>query len=185
VTVGGDGDKQISFTSRADIARYISYVLTHLPAEQLNNRSFCIAGDNKVRPKRPLYILTAPDHGGTENSRSTRSSRDSRRKPGKKWKSLTSRFPNSMRDWPPTLTIFPPSCISSLRRRVLSRRPTITCTLTGTPPRCSTTSRFLEYAETEPIRSQNVLYVHCCERPTKDVAWKESILICRLEPVRP
>ncbi|KAI9466589.1 NAD-P-binding protein [Lactarius psammicola] len=47
VTIGGDGNKQISFTSRADIARYISYVLTHLPAEQLNNRSFMIAGDNK------------------------------------------------------------------------------------------------------------------------------------------
>jgi uncharacterized protein YbjT (DUF2867 family) len=47
VTIAGDGNKQISFTARADIARYISYVLTHLPAEQLNNHSFCIAGDNK------------------------------------------------------------------------------------------------------------------------------------------
>ncbi|KAI9507199.1 NAD-P-binding protein [Russula earlei] len=48
VSVGGDGNKQISLTSRSDIARYISYVLTHLPAEQLNDRSFTIAGDNKV-----------------------------------------------------------------------------------------------------------------------------------------
>ncbi|KAI9448452.1 NAD-binding protein [Lactarius indigo] len=47
VTIGGDGNKQISFTSRADIARYVAYVLTRLPAEQLNNRSFVIAGDNK------------------------------------------------------------------------------------------------------------------------------------------
>ncbi|KAF8258521.1 NAD-P-binding protein [Lactarius quietus] len=47
VTIAGDGNKQISFTSRADIARYISYILTHLPAEQLTNRSFTIAGDNK------------------------------------------------------------------------------------------------------------------------------------------
>ena len=48
VSVAGDGNKQISFTSRADSARYISYVLTHLPAEQLKNRRFAIAGDNKV-----------------------------------------------------------------------------------------------------------------------------------------
>jgi len=47
VCVGGDGNKQIPFTSRTDIARYISYVLTHLPAEQLNNRSFNVAGDTK------------------------------------------------------------------------------------------------------------------------------------------
>jgi len=47
VSVGGDGNKQISFTSRPDIARYLSYVLTHLPAEQLSNRAFKIAGDTK------------------------------------------------------------------------------------------------------------------------------------------
>ena len=49
VSVGGDGNRQISFTSRSDIARYVSYVLTHLPPEQLKNRTFIIAGDNKVR----------------------------------------------------------------------------------------------------------------------------------------
>jgi hypothetical protein len=48
VSVAGDGNKQISFTSSPDAARYISYVLTHLPAEQLKNRRFAIAGDNKV-----------------------------------------------------------------------------------------------------------------------------------------
>ena len=48
VSVGGDGDKAIPFTSRTDIARYVSYVLTHLPSEQLKNRSFTIAGDTKV-----------------------------------------------------------------------------------------------------------------------------------------
>ncbi|KAI0276931.1 hypothetical protein BGY98DRAFT_983307 [Russula aff. rugulosa BPL654] len=47
VSVGGDGNRQISFTSRSDIARYVSYVLTHLPPEQLKNRTFTIAGDNK------------------------------------------------------------------------------------------------------------------------------------------
>ncbi|KAI0250539.1 NAD-P-binding protein [Lactifluus subvellereus] len=47
VSVGGDGDKQIPYTSRPDIARYLSYVLTHLPAEQLENRSFKLTGDTK------------------------------------------------------------------------------------------------------------------------------------------
>jgi len=48
VSVGDDGNKQISFTARVDVARYMSYVLTHLPPEQLKNHSFAIAGDNKV-----------------------------------------------------------------------------------------------------------------------------------------
>ncbi len=49
VSVGGDGSNPIPFTSRPDIARYLSYVLTHLPADQLKNRSFTITGDTKVR----------------------------------------------------------------------------------------------------------------------------------------
>ena len=49
VAVGGDGSNEIPFTSRPDVARYLSYVLTHVPAEQLKNRSFNIAGDTKVR----------------------------------------------------------------------------------------------------------------------------------------
>jgi hypothetical protein len=49
MSVGGDGSKPIPFTSRPDVARYVSYVLTHLPADQLNNRSFIMAGDIKVR----------------------------------------------------------------------------------------------------------------------------------------
>ena len=48
VIIGGDGNKPISFTSRPDIARYVSYVLTHLPPDQLKNRAFTIAGDSKV-----------------------------------------------------------------------------------------------------------------------------------------
>jgi len=47
VTVGGDGTNPIPFTSRPDIARYLSYVLTHLPADQLKNRTFIITGDTK------------------------------------------------------------------------------------------------------------------------------------------
>ncbi|KAH9037643.1 NAD-P-binding protein [Lactarius pseudohatsudake] len=47
VSIGGDGSKPLPFTSRPDIARYISYVLTHLPVDQLENRSFTITGDTK------------------------------------------------------------------------------------------------------------------------------------------
>ena|SRR6266702_5620732 len=52
VSVGGDGSNPIPFTSRPDIARYLSYALTHLPADQLKNRSFAIRGDTKVRATR-------------------------------------------------------------------------------------------------------------------------------------
>ena len=48
MSVGGNGNEQITFTSRLDIARYLSYVLTRLPQEQLKNRAFSIAGENKV-----------------------------------------------------------------------------------------------------------------------------------------
>ncbi|KAN0124428.1 hypothetical protein V8E52_002077 [Russula decolorans] len=48
VSIGGDGNKPLPFTSRTDIARYVSYVLTHLPLEQLKNRAFTIAGDTKT-----------------------------------------------------------------------------------------------------------------------------------------
>jgi hypothetical protein len=54
VSVGGDGNKQITFTARVDVARYMAYVLTHLPPEQLKNRSFTIAGDNKVTSYLPV-----------------------------------------------------------------------------------------------------------------------------------
>jgi len=47
VIIAEDGNKPISFTSRPDIARYVTYVLTHLPPEQLKNRAFTIAGDSK------------------------------------------------------------------------------------------------------------------------------------------
>ncbi|KAI0257989.1 NAD-binding protein [Gloeopeniophorella convolvens] len=47
VTAGGDGNTKISFTSMADVARYLAFVLTRLSAEQLHNRSFSIAGDTR------------------------------------------------------------------------------------------------------------------------------------------
>ncbi|KAI0267575.1 hypothetical protein BGY98DRAFT_1023442, partial [Russula aff. rugulosa BPL654] len=50
VSVGGDGNRQISFTSRSDIARYVSY-----------NRTFTIAGDNKVRKTgKKLQVTYVP-----------------------------------------------------------------------------------------------------------------------------
>jgi hypothetical protein len=58
VSIGGNGSNQISFTSRTDIARYVSYVLTHLPAEQLKNRAFTIAGDNKVMFNLGLVVAS-------------------------------------------------------------------------------------------------------------------------------
>ncbi|KAF8489342.1 NAD-P-binding protein [Russula emetica] len=48
VSIGGDGNRPLTFTSRTDIARYVSYVLTHVPAEQLKNRALAIAGDTKT-----------------------------------------------------------------------------------------------------------------------------------------
>jgi hypothetical protein len=50
VSVGGDGNKSFMFTSRTDIARYVTYVLTHFPPEHLENRAFTIAGEMKVTP---------------------------------------------------------------------------------------------------------------------------------------
>jgi hypothetical protein len=61
VSVGGSGNKRISFTFRPDIARYPSYVLMHLPAEQLNYHFFMIAETLR-------YVVTnksgstSPDH---------------------------------------------------------------------------------------------------------------------------
>jgi hypothetical protein len=57
VKVAGDGNKAISFTSRTDIARYLSYVLTRLPPDQLKNKSFTIEGDHKVCPNSESHIM--------------------------------------------------------------------------------------------------------------------------------
>lgn len=48
VTVGGDGNAKASFTSRPDIARYVAYVLTKLPASESNNKTFRIEGEHAV-----------------------------------------------------------------------------------------------------------------------------------------
>jgi uncharacterized protein YbjT (DUF2867 family) len=102
VSVAGDGNTQISFTSRPDIARYLAHVLTNLPPDQLKNRSFIIEGDRKVRTK--FGILT---HGNQQlcdlragfwYSHSTKYSRDMKKRPGRNWRSLTSQFPFSMQE---------------------------------------------------------------------------------------
>ena len=56
VSAGDDGNKPIPFTSRTDIARYMSYVLTQFPSEQLKNRSFTIAAENKVTFNLALWF---------------------------------------------------------------------------------------------------------------------------------
>ncbi|VDC05084.1 unnamed protein product [Peniophora sp. CBMAI 1063] len=45
VGVGGDGNAKNSFTSRSDIGRFMAYVLTTLPCQELKNRIFRIEGE--------------------------------------------------------------------------------------------------------------------------------------------
>ncbi|TFY63676.1 hypothetical protein EVG20_g6216 [Dentipellis fragilis] len=45
VIVGGDGNALVTFTSRPDIARFLAYVLTTLPPDQLNNKTFRLEGE--------------------------------------------------------------------------------------------------------------------------------------------
>ncbi|KZV70022.1 NAD-P-binding protein [Peniophora sp. CONT] len=45
VGTGGDGNAKLSFTSRADIARYVAYVLTTLPPSETKNKTFRIEGE--------------------------------------------------------------------------------------------------------------------------------------------
>ena len=47
-TIGGSGDYRVSWTTREDIARFLSYVLTHLTTSELSGRAFRIEGDNLV-----------------------------------------------------------------------------------------------------------------------------------------
>ncbi|KAF8490938.1 hypothetical protein F5888DRAFT_1807766 [Russula emetica] len=47
VSVGDDGNEQISFTSRPGVCAICFYVLTHPPPEQLKDRVFTIADDDK------------------------------------------------------------------------------------------------------------------------------------------
>lgn len=58
VTIGGEGNTPISFTSRADLSRFIVHVLTAVPAERLANGTFRVEGERTVSPLLPL--LTHP-----------------------------------------------------------------------------------------------------------------------------
>lgn len=55
-TVNGVGDALISFTTRQDIAVYTAYVLTSLPRESLEWRTFHIQGDAMVNKIRFLHL---------------------------------------------------------------------------------------------------------------------------------
>ncbi|EPQ56005.1 NAD P-binding protein [Gloeophyllum trabeum ATCC 11539] len=48
VNILGEGNAPISFTARRDIARFVAYVLTHLPPDQLQWKIFRIEGDRKT-----------------------------------------------------------------------------------------------------------------------------------------
>jgi hypothetical protein len=45
ITINGQGDSQISTTSIEDVARFVAYVLTTLPKDQLENAKFTLQGD--------------------------------------------------------------------------------------------------------------------------------------------
>ncbi|KAI0041327.1 NAD(P)-binding protein, partial [Auriscalpium vulgare] len=72
VSVGGDGNALNTFTSLPDIARFLGYILTSLPAEKLTNLPVLrLEGERKVCP-------------------STRSSRSTRRRQARSCRSSTS-----------------------------------------------------------------------------------------------
>lgn len=58
VTIGGSGNAPISWTTRADIARFLGHALTVLPTSLLANKVFRIEGDRTVclhiRPMPPI-----------------------------------------------------------------------------------------------------------------------------------
>ncbi|KZT54961.1 NAD(P)-binding protein [Calocera cornea HHB12733] len=70
VSIGGSGDQPLSCTARPDIARYMAYVLTELPADDLENKIFCIEGERisfnavcsgwEARTGRTLQITRIP-----------------------------------------------------------------------------------------------------------------------------
>ena len=96
VSVGGDGNTRITFTSKPDVARYVSYVLTHLPPKQLENRSFAIAGDNKVTSSLSSWSCSNDDE--PVNSRSMKYSRYMKKGLGRSCRSPTFLFPNLTQD---------------------------------------------------------------------------------------
>lgn len=58
VTVGGDGNAKMSFTSRPDVARYVVYVLTTLSSEETVNKTFRIESQRLVRTSSVSLIYS-------------------------------------------------------------------------------------------------------------------------------
>ena len=54
INIKGSGTPLITFTARPDIGSYLAYVLTSLPREKLEWRSFCIEGDRVVSSYKPI-----------------------------------------------------------------------------------------------------------------------------------
>jgi len=48
LNIVGDGTQKISFTRRPDVAQFVAYTITHLPVEQLKNKTFHVEGDKKT-----------------------------------------------------------------------------------------------------------------------------------------
>ncbi|KAH9171186.1 NAD-P-binding protein [Lactarius sanguifluus] len=48
VAIGGDGNSQISFTTRPDAARFLAYVLVNAPKARLQNQTLCLEGDRST-----------------------------------------------------------------------------------------------------------------------------------------
>ena len=63
INIKGSGKPLITFTARPDIASYLAYVLTSLPREKLEWRSFCIEGDRIVSYYKPISQLNAANIG--------------------------------------------------------------------------------------------------------------------------
>ena len=129
MSVGGDGNKPVTFTSRTDIARYVCYVLTHLPAEQLKNRAFTISGDTKVASNLKMQWCLANDK--PLNRALTKCSKRTKKGPGRSCRSLMSLLPNMMQDWLPIRRTLLLSCRKPGLLRNRSSELITTCIPTG------------------------------------------------------
>ncbi|KAF8147771.1 hypothetical protein K438DRAFT_1625957, partial [Mycena galopus ATCC 62051] len=74
ITLVGKGDAPVSFTSIADIAGFVAYVLTALPPSELENRTFRIQGDRATmaelgRSSRPTWSSLIKSLGPWASSR--------------------------------------------------------------------------------------------------------------------
>ncbi|KAF8608914.1 NAD(P)-binding protein [Ceratobasidium sp. AG-I] len=48
VTIYGSGDEKASWTSMADVARFVAYILANVPLSKLENQDLCLQGDDKT-----------------------------------------------------------------------------------------------------------------------------------------